>query len=144
MKFIAKTFNELTTVELYEIMRARAEIFIIEQGMNCRDLDGVDYDSLHCFLWEDGAVRAYLRAFVTDMDTGTVKIGRVLSITHGIGLGTRIMTESIPEIKRRLGCKIVVNAQKHAAGFYEFLGFKATSGEFMEEGIPHVEMLIDC
>lgn len=122
-------------------MRARTEIFLMEQRIICRDLDGVDYDSLHCFLEEDGQVKAYLRAYVVDVKTKTVKIGRVLSITHGIGLGTKLMKESIPEIKRRTGCpKIVVNAQKHAQKFYESLGFSVTSGDFLEEGIVHVAM----
>lgn len=144
MKLKIKTFNELTTTELYEILRARSEIFLLEQKIICQDLDRKDYDSLHCFFEENGAVKAYLRAFVPDNSPEAVKIGRVLSITHGIGLGTRIMTEAIPEITKRFGCKkIVVNAQKHAQGFYETLGFKVVSGEFLEEGVVHVKMELE-
>ena len=144
MKLKIKNFDELTTTELYEIIRARSEIFLLEQNIICQDLDRVDYTSLHCFLEEDGAVAAYLRAFAVDGSSNTVKIGRVLSITHGIGLGTKIMKEAIPEIKKVFNCKkIVVNAQKHAQGFYENLGFKVVSGEFLEENVIHVKMELE-
>ena len=140
----AKKFCELTTAELYEIIRARNEIFLLEQGIICQDLDRLDYDALHCFIEQDGAVVAYLRAFSKKDEPYTVKIGRVLSVTHGIGLGTRIMTESIPKIKEAFNCKkISVNAQKHAQGFYERLGYKVVSGEFLEEGVVHVKMELD-
>lgn len=139
MTFKCKPFEELTTTELYEIIRARNEIFLLEQHIICQDLDGVDYDALHCFLWESDSVIAYLRAYRADADT--VKIGRVLTLTHGVGLGARLMRESLPEIKKRLPSHtIALHAQSYATGFYERCGFAVTSAEFMEEGIPHVEM----
>lgn len=144
MNFIAKVFDELTTAELYELLKARAKIFVEEQNIRYVDEDDVDYRSLHCFLWENGTVRAYLRAFTLDEGEGIAKVGRVLSIVHGEGLGTKVMTESIPEIKKRLNCsKIVIDAQSHAEEFYKFLGFVTVSDEFMEEGIPHVRMELD-
>lgn len=139
----SKFFHELTTRELYEIARARTEIFLLEQRIICQDFDGVDYDSLHCFFENDGKIMAYLRAYRAE--DNIVKIGRVLSITHGIGLGTRLMKESISKIKRKFNCKAIkIHAQKQAQHFYERLGFIATSSDFLEEGIPHVVMtLID-
>ena len=138
-KFYAKTFGELTTRELYEILRAIAEVFLLEQRIICQDLDRIDYKSLHCFIEDGGKIVAYMRAY--RMENGEVKIGRVLSVTHGIGLGRQLMTKSIPEIKRIFNCKtIVLNAQKQAQGFYESQGFVATSEDFLEEGIPHVAM----
>lgn len=137
-------FGELTTTELYEIIRSRSSVFLLEQGIICQDLDRVDYDSLHCFIEQDGEVVAYLRAFRKENSTDTVKIGRVLSLTHGIGLGTRIMTESVPKIKEAFNCKrITLNAQKHAQGFYERLGYSVVSGEFLEEGVVHVKMELE-
>ena len=142
MEFKAKFFDELTTRELYEIVRARNEIFLMEQKIICQDFDGIDYDSLHCFLEQDGKVMAYLRAY--RIEDGSVKIGRVLSITHGIGLGTRLMKEAMREIREKMGCEsIVLNAQKHAEPFYQKLGFKTASSVFLEEGIPHVRMISD-
>ena len=141
MKLKIKFFDELTTRELYEIVRARTEIFLMEQKIICQDFDGVDYDSLHCFLEENGKVLAYLRAYRTEEG---IKLGRVLSITHGIGLGARLMREAMPEIRKRFGCpRLVLHAQKHAQGFYEKLGFAVTSPDFLEEGIPHVAMAFD-
>ena len=139
MELKIKFFDELTTRELYEIVRARTEIFLLEQRIICQDFDGVDYTALHCFLEQDGKILAYLRAFPAE--DGSIRIGRVLSITHGIGLGTRLMRESLLHIKTRLNAaSITLHAQKHAQGFYERLGFAVTSEDFWEEGIPHVTM----
>lgn len=141
MQLIAKKFNELNTVELYEILKARAEIFAIEQGICYQDMDDVDYQSLHCFLTKDARVVAYLRAFYIEGSQDVVKIGRVLTIKHGIGLGKQLITQSLPAIWERMGCsKITMDAQKHAIGFYEKFGFKTVSDEFLEEGIVHVVM----
>ena len=138
MKLEAKFFNELSTRELYEIVRARQEIFLMEQNIICRDFDGVDYDALHCFLWEDERVVAYMRAFMVD---GEIHLGRFLTVRHGEGLGRRLMEESLPVVKERLGCdKITFHAQRHAEGFYHKLGFVTVSDVFLEEGIEHVEM----
>lgn len=145
MEFKAKTFDELTTRELYEILKARCLIFTVEQKIICVDPDGMDYQSLHCFLEDGGNIIAYLRAFVEDEKTGTVKIGRVLSVTHGEGHGTKLMRLAIPEIKNRLGCqKISVHAQKHAESFYALFGFKPVSDDFLEEGVLHVAMELDA
>ena len=139
MELKIKHFDELSTRELYEIVRARAEIFLLEQNIICQDLDRVDYKCLHCFLEEDGELMAYMRAYRTE--DGKVKIGRVLSIKHGIGLGTRLMTEALDEVRKRLGCgSVTLHAQKQAQDFYESLGFAVTSDEFLEEGVVHVAM----
>jgi ElaA protein len=138
MNFIAKKFNELTVAELYEIVRARQEIFLMEQNIVCRDFDGLDYDALHCFLWENDKVVAYMRAF---MQEGEVHLGRFLTIRHGEGLGRRLMETALPVIKAEFACdQISFHAQKHAEGFYLKLGFKTVSDVFLEEGIEHVIM----
>lgn len=139
MTFHCKTFGELTTTELYEIVRSRTEVFLLEQKIICQDFDCVDYDALHCFLWEGDRAIAYLRAYVANENT--VKIGRVLTLTHGVGLGTKLMRASMTEIQKHFkGKQIALHAQSHAIGFYERCGFSVTSEEFLEEGIPHVEM----
>ena len=87
---------------------------------------------------------AYLRAFYVDDSKNTVRIGRVLSITHGIGLGVDIMCKAIKDIKKNMICqKICLNSQKHAIGFYEKLGFRTVSDEFLEEGVIHVKMQLE-
>lgn len=139
MEFFAKTFDQLTTRELYEIVRARTQIFLLEQGIICQDFDGVDYDSLHCFLQSDGKLLAYLRAYRTE--SGEVKIGRVLSLTHKMGHGKELMRHALPKIASVFECDTIhVGAQTQALGFYESVGFVKTSDEFLDEGIPHVHM----
>ena len=81
MNLIAKQFNVLTTIEVYEILKARSEIFIMEQNICYQDMDDIDYDSLHCFFVEDNKVIAYLRAFYEK--DNIVKLGRVLTLKHG-------------------------------------------------------------
>ena len=138
IKFIVKSFDELTARELYEIVRARQEIFLMEQNIVCRDFDGVDYEALHCFLWEDDRVVAYMRAFMRE---GEIHLGRFLTVRHGEGLGRRLMADALPVVKAKFGCEsITFHAQRHAEGFYQKLGFVTVSDVFLEEGIEHVIM----
>jgi ElaA protein len=142
MEIAAKFFNQLTTRELYEILKARAEIFVVEQNCVYQDLDNKDYESLHVFYEENGKVIAYLRAFYRD--DNVVQIGRVLTIQHGTGLGGRLLNEGISQIKERMNPKqLYIEAQCYAIGYYERVGFKVCSEEFLEDGIPHVQMTLD-
>lgn len=144
MNFIAKNFHELSLTELYEILKARSQIFVIEQNIHCQDMDDVDLNARHCYLEENGKVLAYLRAFYDDDSKTAVRIGRVLSITHGIGLGAELMRKAMADIKETMKSrKICLDAQKYAIGFYEKLGFETVSGEFWEEGIIHVKMQLE-
>ena len=144
MKLIIKEFNELTTKELYEILKSRSEIFIIEQNINYQDLDDIDYRSLHCFYQENNRVIAYLRAFYKEDNKDVVKIGRVLTLKHNQGLGRKLLTESLPKIKNIMKPKkITMDAQKYAIGFYQKFGFEVVSDEFIEEEILHVIMELD-
>ena len=101
MKFTVKTFDELTTRELYELLKVRAEIFVVEQNCVYQDLDDIDYRSLHMFYESEGKILAYLRAFEKDSSSKTVQIGRVLTLTHGTGLGGKLLKESISCIKEK-------------------------------------------
>jgi len=139
MNLIAKKFDELTNKELYEILKARSEIFVMEQNIHYQDMDNIDYDSLHCFLMEDDKVIAYLRAFYKE--EGIAKVGRVLTLKHGNGIGKDLLEQSIIAIKEKMRCKkIIMDAQKHAVGFYEQFGFVTTSDDFLEEGVVHQVM----
>ena len=141
-KWTVKTFDELTGREVYEILRARAEVFIKEQGIHCVDPDTVDYKSLHIFAMGKESIYAYLRAYRVDDDT--MKVGRILAVPHGVGIGTELMKYAIKVIPEKTGCKkIVMDAQKHAVAFYEKLGFEVTSDEYLEEGVVHVDMCLN-
>lgn len=144
MNLTAKRFEELDTKELYEILKARAEIFIMEQNMHYQDMDNVDYKSLHCFFIEENRVIAYLRAFYQEDNSDIVRIGRVLTLKRGIGIGRELMEKSIIAIKEKMNCKkIIMDAQKYAVGFYEKFGFKSISSDFLEEGVLHVVMELE-
>lgn len=139
MEFKSKFFDQLTTRELYEIVRSRTEIFLLEQNIICQDFDCVDYDALHCFIEDNDRVVAYLRAYRNE--EGHIKIGRVLSLVHGQGLGLKLMNFAMPVIAQKFGRETVhINAQSHAIGFYEKVGFVVASEEFLEENVPHVAM----
>ena len=145
MTFQAKYFEELTTAELYEILRVRAEIFVVERNCVYQDLDGTDQNGLHIFLEESGRILAYMRAFLKKGETNTVQIGRVLTAEHGKGFGGQILKEGIRVIREQFRPeKMYLEAQCYAVGFYEREGFRVCSGEFLEDGIPHVEMEFIC
>ena len=144
LEFFSKNFSELTTCELYEILKSRAEIFMLEQKIFCLDMDDVDYKSRHYFLKENGRVVAYLRAFYTDENKSRVKIGRVLSLKHKQGLGSILMQKSISDIKENMNCEtIYLNSQTHAVKFYEKFGFKSFGEEFLEEKVSHISMQLN-
>ncbi len=143
MKLVAKYFHELTTKELYELLKARAEIFVVEQNCVYQDLDDIDYRSLHVFYEEDEKIVAYLRAFAKQDEANVVQMGRVLSIEHGKGLGGQILKEGIQLVKEKMNPdSIYIEAQCYATGFYEREGFVTCSEEFLEDGIPHVQMRV--
>ena len=144
MNFYAKEFSQLTTEELYEILKSRAEIFLLEQGIVCQDMDDIDYECMHYFFTSGNRVIAYLRAFVSDKENSVVTIGRVITLEHKKGLGSKLMKNSIADIKERFNpSKIAVHAQKQAVGFYEKMGFVPVTGEYLEEGIVHITMELE-
>lgn len=144
MELKVKFFDELTTAEMYEILRARAAVFVVEQNCPYQDLDGKDYDSLHVFYESGGRVAACMRAYLKDGEEGTVQIGRVLTVERGKGLGGKLLREGIKAVREKFGAsKIYIEAQCHAAGFYAREGFRVISEEFLEDGIPHVAMELE-
>ena len=141
MNYIIKRFEELTTVELYEILKLRSEIFVVEQNCVYQDLDDIDYQSLHIFCEENHNVLAYLRIYPKRGETDVIQIGRVVTLKHRTGSGRALMEKGIQTIKDTMDYKkIYIVAQKQAIGFYEKFGFIVTSEDFLEDGIPHVAM----
>lgn len=142
MELKVKFFDDLTTRELYGILQARSAIFVVEQSCIYQDIDWRDQQSLHVFYEDDGQVRAYLRAF--RKDEHTVQMGRVLTVKHGTGLGGSLLAEGIRQVKAVFNPKrIRIEAQCYAVGFYEREGFRTCSEPFMDDGIPHVEMVLE-
>ena len=141
-RFICKCFDELTTRELNEILRARSAVFVVEQDCVYQDLDGIDHESTHIFAQkENGEVTAYLRIFMKKDEKNTAQMGRVLTTERGKGLGGEILREGIKAAREKLGAEeIYMEAQEYAIPFYSREGFAVTSDVFLEDGIPHVEM----
>lgn len=144
MKTEVRKFEELTPAELYELLRIRSAVFVVEQNCAYQDIDGVDCESVHVFCREDdGSVAACLRLFRVRGREDTVQIGRVLVAKgrRGTGLGGRLLREGIRVAEDCLHAKrIVLEAQTYAVGFYAREGFRVCSEEFLEDGIPHVRM----
>ncbi len=138
LEFKVKIFDELTVYEIYEILKSRSAVFMLEQGIICQDMDDVDKIAHHCFLEEDGRIIAYLRAFMKD---GSAYIGRVLTTERNKGFGRELMEKSIAYIKENFDTDtIVLHSQSAVSEFYRKLGFIKSSDEFLEEGVCHVEM----
>ena len=89
MNLHIKTFEQLSSTELYELLKARSAVFVVEQTCPYQDIDGGDYESLHVYLEEEGKLLAYLRCYV--QDEYTARIGRVLTMERGKGLGRPLM-----------------------------------------------------
>ena len=142
MDLVVKHFNELSTTELYEILKTRFEIFVTEQECIYQDLDDKDQDAVHVFCWnEKGRVAGCLRVFIRDAESGVVQIGRVVTLEHGKGIGRQILHKGVEvAIEHFKAKKIYLEAQVYAIGYYAKEGFEVVSEEFMEDGIPHVKM----
>lgn len=142
MELIVKHFTELSTTELYEILKTRFEIFVMEQECLYQDLDDKDQDAMHVFcLNEQGRVAGCLRVFMRDKENGVAQIGRVVTLEHGKGIGGIILHEGVRVAAEIYHAKkIYLEAQVYAIGYYEKEGFAVVSDEFIEDGIPHVQM----
>ena len=140
-EFQTMFFNELTIEQLYDILYARAKIFVGEQQILYPDVDGVDRECVHVFCYGDDEIAAYLRMFPKHDEPSTVHIGRVLTVDRRSGVGRDLMLAGMRAAEAMLGAKeIYLDSQKHAEGFYLKLGFRTVSEEFLEAGIPHVAM----
>ena len=139
-----KTFSELSAAELYEILRIREAVFIVEQNCPYPEADGKDPGAVHLYYADaDGCVKAYLRLYPKPEEPGTVQVGRVVTAAdaRGTGLGRKILREGIAYAVEKMGAeRLYLEAQVYAIGFYEKEGFAVSSGTFLEDGIPHVEM----
>jgi ElaA protein len=136
-----KTFQELTVDELYELLRVRTEVFVVEQDCVYQDMDGDDKEAIHVWLTEGDKVVALARVCPAGVHLPTISIGRVITTVRGKGYGKQIMLAAIDVAVDHFGAtSIDIEAQEYAKGFYEGVGFKQTSDTFMLDGIPHIKM----
>lgn len=141
MEIIIKKFEELTLEELYEILRCRTEVFALEQGIAYQDLDGKDQHSIHVFMRENDEIISYLRVIKPGIKYDYASIGRVLTKNKARhqGYAKTLMLKGI-EIASAMSPIIEIEAQSYLEKFYQNLGFKTCSEEFILEGIPHISM----
>ena len=136
-----KSFGELTVDELYELLRGRSEVFVVEQNCAYQDMDGDDQPSIHLWLTDNDKVVALARVCPAGTHLKEISIGRVITTERGKGYGKQIMLHAIDAAIEHFGATLIdIEAQEYARGFYESVGFKQSSGTFMLDGIPHIKM----
>ena len=144
MQLYRKRFQELTTEELYGILKLRVDVFVVEQNCPYRELDDRDQNAVHVWLQDEDGILAYLRVMDRGIENESVSIGRVVAAKRRCGLGSRILAEGIRAAKEVfLADSIYLEAQVYAKDLYEKQGFRQISEEFLLDGIPHVKMLLD-
>jgi ElaA protein len=137
-----REFDELTPRNLYELLKLRMDVFVVEQNCAFAEIDGHDPGAVHGLVHVDGRLVGTARLFGPPAD-GPARIGRIA--THpdyrGKGIGAAIMRSGMAEISRRwAGTPVVLGAQAHLQAFYAGFGFETTSDTYLEDGVPHVEM----
>ena len=136
-----KSFHQLTTDELYELLRVRSEVFVVEQNCVYQDLDGDDQKAIHLWLTQAGKTVALARVCPAGTHMTEISIGRVITTERGKGYGKEILLHAIDAASEHFGATLIdIEAQEYAKGFYESVGFKQSSGTFMLDGIPHIKM----
>lgn len=139
-----KTFSELTTTELYEIIKARVNVFVVEQDCPYPDLDDNDQKAIHLWAENNGEVLAYCRIFDKGIKYPETSIGRVVTTENGrgTGLGKQLIKYALEIIENRLRTSEVrISAQDYLLKFYSDFGFQDTGKKYLEDNIPHTEML---
>lgn len=142
-------FDELTVVQLHEILKLRQDIFVVEQTCPYPDIDGWDTKALHLLGVDPSAGRlhAYCRIFDPTVKRQESVIGRVVvsDSARGQGLGFGLMSEAISICQNRFGAQdIYISAQIHLEAFYSELGFKTCSEPYDEDGIDHIDMILSA
>jgi ElaA protein len=139
-----KTYSELTKNELYEILRLRAEVFIVEQNCPYQDVDNKDQKAVHVLGYNNNELIAYSRIFKPNDYFDLASIGRVVVAENQrkYKYGYQLMEESIKVVNKYFNeTTIAVSAQKHLKKFYNNLGFKQKGKGYLEDDIPHIYMI---
>jgi ElaA protein len=142
------TFSDLSVTQLYAILRARSEVFVVEQNCIFQEMDGTDEACQHLMASIPGAtgpeVAAYLRIVPPGLKFTEASLGRVMtsSQARGSGIGKQLMTRGLEELQRTYpGAAVRIGAQHYLEKFYQSFGFVTDSALYLEDEIPHVEML---
>ena len=137
-------FLDLGVTELYELLRLRAEVFVVEQNCVFQDLDGADDQAIHLLGKRDGKLLAYARCFGPGVKYQEASIGRVVTqpSARGQALGHLTIVEAVHRLCREWGAQpIRIGAQARLERFYQGHGFAADGAVYVEDGIDHMEMV---
>ena len=141
MQIRIKSFEDLTKPELYEILRLRVDVFVVEQKCPYPEIDGKDYNAIHIYLKNEEEILAYARVY---KEEGQVHIGRVIAKERRKGYATLILKEAIKAAKKFYQAKeIHIEAQTYAKKLYEKVGFVEDSEIYLLDGIEHVKMVLE-
>jgi ElaA protein len=143
--WVCKHFSELSTEELYQILRLRSEVFVVEQNCVFLDMDNKDLVCDHVMGWRGDELMGYSRIVPPGISYVESSIGRIVSspAARGSGIGRELMVQSIQALYRLYGKRdIRIGAQYYLKGFYESFGFVQTGEIYPEDGINHIEMLL--
>ena len=145
MQFHTKTFDAISTTELHDLLKLRIDVFVVEQACYYPEIDGHDPHCLH-ILGKDqsGTIAAYTRILPAGLLYKEVSFGRVaVAQPHrGKGLGHELLKATHAAIEQAYGTVAVrISAQLYLTGYYQQYGFETVGEEYLEDGIPHIEML---
>ena len=144
LEFKIKTYQQLTKEELYEILRLRAEVFIVEQNCVYQDIDNKDQKAIHVLGYKNNKLIAYTRIFKSGDYFKNASIGRVLVVEseRNNQYGFTLMETSITLINKHFNEFIIeISAQEHLEKFYNTLEFTKFGNSYLEDGIPHIKMI---
>jgi ElaA protein len=144
LKWKLNYFKELSTEELYTILQLRNEVFVVEQNCVYQDADSKDSISFHLSGWDGVNLVAYCRILPPGVSYTEASIGRVVSSPQyrNKGYGKQLMNEAIIHTLAQFECNTIkISAQLYLQKFYEQLGFVKLSDSYLEDNIPHIEML---
>ena len=143
MSWELKKFADLTNNELYDVLRLRVDIFVVEQNCPYPEIDGKDPQSLHLMYWENGVLVAYARILPPGLSYDEPSIGRVIvAETHrGTGLGHELLDRAIKASLAEYNQPIKIGAQAYLENYYNAAGFVKVSDVYLEDDIPHIDML---
>ena len=140
-----KSFNELTAAELYAILKLRSEVFVVEQNCVYLDTDDKDQQSFHLCGWNENTLVVYARILPPGLAFEEASIGRVVTnpLHRKDGFGRVLMQQAIERTFTEFTVnEIRIGAQLYLLSFYTSLGFKKAGPEYLEDGIPHIEMTL--
>ncbi len=142
--FHCHSFEDLTLRDLYAMLQLRERVFVVEQNCPYLELDGLDEHCLHILGRQEGIIVATTRILPPGLKYPEASIGRVVTSgeVRGSGVGRSLMVATIDAVAANYGpCPIRLSAQSYLIAFYESFGFARVSEEYLEDNIPHVDMV---